>query len=243
MPGISSKDSSSIPQSKAPHAASSSNLEAANEVKQPKHDNTLDAFGFPIGTHDSQGRKYGQLDDLYTERDKLNSALAAYEQRREALDKEKYAVPLTQSTQSTQSTNASDTLKQEIETRALLIAITQLITENDATIKSTEDLINVNNASIKRKESQYETLKKDRESVSKGGRRYKNKIAYAKVAVIDEGHKKNTAEVTLIRNPSDHDAEVMLSCANQNIDKWSNIEATLDAERQRLDDLMKIYRV
>ena len=203
-------------------------------------DNALDAFGFPIGTHDAQGRKYGQLDDLYTERDKLNAALTTYEQRREALDKEKYAIPLTQSTQ---STKASDTLKQEIDTRATLIAINQLIGDYDAKIKSTEDLIKVNNAHIERYESQYDELKVDRDNVSKGGRIYRSKTAYAKVNLVDEGHKKSQAEVTLIRNPLDDDARVMLSCATQNIEKWSNIEATLDAERQKYDDLMKIYRV
>lgn len=232
MLGISSKGTRAT-QAEEPNAASSSNRNSNNAPE-------LDAFGYLIGTHDAQGRPFGQLDALYKKRDKLNATLATCEQRREALNKEKYAVPLTELGQ---ASDTQGTLKQEIDTRATLIAINELISENDANTKSTEDLINVNNADIKRKESQYETLKKDRESVSKGGRVYKNKIAYAKVDLIDEGHKKSTAEVTLIRNPHDHDAQVTLRCANENIEKWSNIEAALDAERQKYDDLMKIYRV
>lgn len=225
MLGISSKGTRAN-QAEEPNAASNTNQDNKG----------LDAYGFPIGTHDALGRKYGQLDDLYTERDKLNAALTTYEQRREALNKEKYAVPLLS------ASNTQGTLKQEIESRATLIAINQLIGDYDTKIKATEGSIRVNNTDIERKESHYETLKKDRESVSKGGRIYKNKMAYAKADLIDEGHKKSTAEVTLIRNPLDHDAQVTLSCATQNIEKWSNIEATLDAERQKYDDLMKIYR-
>lgn len=229
MLGISSKGTRAT-QVEEPNAASSSN--------QDNNAPGLDAFGFPIGTRDAQGRPLGQLDALYTERDKLNAALATLEQRREALNKEKYAVPLTELGNDTQGT-----LKQEIDTRATLIAINQLIEENDANTKSTEASINRNNASMKRMESRYNTVKNDRDSVSKGGRRYRGKTAYAKVAIHDEGQKKREAEVNLIRNPLNHDAEVMLRCANKIIAKWSNIEATLDAERQKYDDLMKIYRV
>jgi chromosome segregation ATPase len=193
----------------------------------------LDAFGFPIGTHDAQGRKLGQLDDLEAERDKLTSELETCEKKREALEKEKRTVPLL---------TASDTLKQEIDTRAHLIAINELIKESDVKITALKDAIDVKNDRIKHLASEYQTLKLNRDEVSKGGRVYKDKMAYAAVILREEKQKAGAAKATLEKEGLSSDWRIKLDIANKNVATYSNTEGWLNDERQRYDDLMKLYR-
>jgi len=197
--------------------------------------NGLDAYGFPIGTRDAQGRKLGQLDDLYIERSELEANLARYTERSVALEKEKYAVPLPKE---------SDTLEQEINTKARLLVINELIADNDAKIKTTENAINAKNARIEKLEAEYETAKKNRDEYSKGGRIYKDKVAYAEFALNDAEQKKRAAKATLEGKSVEYhsEARVQLRCANDNIAKYSTIEGWLDEQRQKYEDEMKIYR-
>jgi chromosome segregation ATPase len=196
----------------------------------------LDSFGFPVGTHDSQGRKYGQLDDLEAERDKLTSELETCEKKCDALQKEKREVPLLTAPETL------GTLKQEIDTRAHLIAINELIKESDTKIAALKDAIEVKNAKIKHLESEYQTLKLSRDEVSKGGRVYKDKMAYASVILKEEKQKARAAESTLEKEGLSSDWQHKLDIANKNVATCSNTEGWLNDERQRYDDLMKLYR-
>jgi hypothetical protein len=196
--------------------------------------NGLDAFGFPVGTHDAQGRKLGQLDDLYAERDKLNAELTSLQERRDALNKARYAVPML---------GGSETLEQEIDTKARFIAIKKLTAENDKKIKDTEAEIEQRNIMIERMEAEVKTIRANIADYSEGGRVYKDKMAYSEVLLRDEEQKKRTAEATLAGKSVEHysEAEHQLRCANSNIAKHSNVKEWLGAKRLEYEGTLRVY--
>ena len=138
--------------------------------------------------------------------------------------------------------SAPDTLKKEIDTRAHLIAINELIEESDAKITAIKDAIIVKTRRIKQLEAHYEMAKKHRDEYSKGGIVYKDKIAYAEYALKEAEQKKRAAKATLNESEHNSDAQVQLNCANFNIAEYSNVEGWLGAERQKYEDEMKLYR-
>jgi hypothetical protein len=210
-------------------------LEAAARSTAAMAIDGTDRFGYPIGTHDDQGRQLGQLDTLNEELATLRTNLADLEGERGALSFELRTATVTADPQTTE---------EKIEAKTKVMAIEALITENDTKIAALKDEIQAKEEVAARQEMEAARHRENIALYSKDGRVYVDKMALAEISLREAEREKSAAQNTLANENyrDEHDrARIQLQSAESRITTARGMKAWLEAQRVETEELLKVY--